>query len=60
MGELEEMTEFETLESLVDNVMDAVEMARDYYIANKGCFGEKESYAKKIDDKMKYILSDLF
>ena len=40
--------------------MDAVEAVRDYYLANEGCFGDKESYAKKIDNKMSYILSDLF
>ena len=60
MEEFEEMTEFETLESLVNDVMDAAEAVRDYYRACEGCFGDKESYAKYIDDKMNYILSDLF
>lgn len=60
MEEFEEMTEFETLESLVNDVMDAAEAVRDYYSAYEGCFGDKESYAKYIDDKMNYILSDLF
>jgi hypothetical protein len=55
-----ELSPLDTLESLVDDVMDAVEAVRDYYLANEGCFGEKESYAKKIDNKMSYILSDLF
>lgn len=55
-----ELSPLDTLESLVDDVMDAVEAVRDYYLANEGCFGDKESYAKKIDNKMSYILSDLF
>lgn len=56
----EEMTPLETLESLVDDVMDAASAVRDYYAANEGCFEDRESYAKKIDDKMNYILSELF
>ena len=60
MEELEEMTEFETLDSLVDDVMEAAAEVRKYYSANKGCFGEDEEYAKAIDEKMNYILSELF
>ncbi len=60
MEELEEMTEFETLDSLVDDVMEAAAEVRKYYHTNKGCFGEREEEAKDIDDKMNYILSELF
>lgn len=56
----EELSPLDTLESLVDDVMDAAEAVRDYYSAYEGCFGDKESYAKYIDDKMNYILSELF
>ena len=62
MEDNEMLSELESLESLVDNVMEAAAAVRDYYEANEGCFGdeEKEAYAKSIDDKMNYILSELF
>lgn len=56
----EESDILKTLDSLVDDVMDAAEAVRDYYRAYEGCFGDSEIYAKDIDDKMNYILSDLF
>jgi len=54
------LSEFDTLDSLVDDVMEAAAEVRKYYYANKGCFGEEEEYAKDIDDKMNFILSELF
>ena len=40
--------------------MEAAAEVRKYYRANEGCFGEREEEAKDIDDKMNYILSELF
>ena len=54
------LDEFGTLDSLVDDVMEAAAEVRKYYKANKGCFGEQEEYAKVIDEKMNFILSELF
>ena len=60
MEDNEMLSEFESLDSLVDNVMEAAAEVRKYYRANEGCFGEREEEAKDIDDKMNYILSELF
>ena len=57
----EETEVMETLEALVDSVMEAASEVREFIQANSGTLSEeKEEYMKHVDGKMSYILSELF
>ena len=61
MEENETLTELDTIESLVDDVMEAAAEVRNF-IRNRAEEYDKdtEDYIKMVDDKMNYILSELF
>lgn len=57
----EETEVMETLEALVDSVMEAASEVKEFIQANSGTLSEeKEEYMKHVDGKMSYILSELF